>query len=125
MDKSRYLRLSLFIPLLVLALSDSLGWVILTFTGAPYLAFAIFMYVITRNTSEGRIKKLSLLAPVLFYPVVSIYWLYYFEAPLDKPMELLESGAVLFIYVAVIGYIFVGLVHVGAWLIYGRKTSNN
>jgi hypothetical protein len=83
------------------------------------------MYVITRNTSEGRIKKLSLLAPVLFYPVVSIYWLYYFEAPLDKPMELLESGAVLFIYVAVIGYIFVGLVHVGAWLIYGRKTSNN
>lgn len=123
MAKSLYFRLSLFLPLIVLAVIPPFGWVFLAFAGLPYVCFALLLFALTRASSERRIQFLSLVAPILFFPVVCAYWAIMFGLP-SSVREAAEAGIVLLAYVLVVGYLFVGLVHLGAMLMYNDKTSN-
>lgn len=81
MARSRYFRLSLFLPLIALAVAPPFGWVLLAFAGLPYVSFSLLLFILTRASSEQRIWLLSLIVPILVYPVVCAYWIIMFGLP--------------------------------------------
>lgn len=108
-------------PLVLLALVPPFGWMVLIFAGLPYLGFSLTLFILTRTSSERKISRLSFIASVLFFPLIWVYWALVFGLP-DSAQESLKGALVLLAYVMVAGYGFVGLIHLGAVLMYRKKS---
>ena len=120
MDRKVFLRRALFLPVLVLAVIPP-GWIVLAFAGPPYLIFATIAFFTSRGFSEHTLSRLSLIAPLIYFPFLMAYWHIFFMRKYPD-VELFETYSILFLYTVVLGYGFVGIVHaVVAWI---KRNSN-
>lgn len=124
MQKSFYFRVSLFTPLLILVLAPPFGWLVLAVAGLPYASFALALFFWTKRRSERTIWRVSLLAPIMFFPILYVYWIVMFGVADHGLAGMFELALVLLAYSVVMGYGFVGIIHMGAALMYGTSGSN-
>ncbi|MGL4407612.1 MAG: hypothetical protein ACRCTU_04385 [Zoogloea sp.] len=129
MSPATFFRASLIAPLALPFLAIPFGlpsvfgllFIALAFGGAQYAILAAYLYyAIGKKQSPGAIKKLALLAPVLFVPMQAIGWLalsYYDRLSNPNLGGIWEPLPVFAIYSLIIGYGYVGLILGIYWLL--------
>lgn len=122
------LLLPLAVPLLLLPFGYHavLGFLMLAamFGGPQYLLFAGFVLIVSRKFDAQQLRKIILLAPLLFVPLQLLgVVLQYFFVPGSgySASDIVGWCMFFFIYTIAIGYFYVAL----AWLLYWIFTTLN
>jgi hypothetical protein len=87
------------------------------FGGVPYIPFAALLLVLIRRASKSRLKRLSLVAPVLFLPFVLIFVIVAGGSAASNALSLVDTAAELLpfvVYGLLFGYLYVGV----SWLLW-------